>query len=277
MEHIQYLDKKVAFRVVGEGEATPVVLLHGFCEDSRIWDEWLTYLPGNRPCILIDLPGFGQSEVHPSITIEGMAEAVLAVMDHLHLGRVVLVGHSMGGYVSLAIAETSEDRLKALCMFHSHPFADSDEKKKARLKAAEFIRNNGHILYVRQMIPGLFAYDFSKGYQLEVNAMIHHAAAYDEGGILAALEAMRTRKDRSDVLARLTVPVQFIIGKLDEAVPFDLSMKQVHLPQIADVQIFPTVGHMGMFEAPQATARAFKDFLQFVEQPAPLTDNPDQP
>ena len=265
MDHISYLGKKVFFRVVGEGDSVPVVLLHGFCEDSRIWDEWLTLLPGSRSYILIDLPGFGQSEVHPSISIEGMAEAVVAVADHLHLDCFVLVGHSMGGYVSLAIAEGNEERLKALCLFHSHPFADSEEKKQARLKSAGFIKNNGHILYVRQMIPGLFAYDFSKGYQSEVNAMIHHAAAYEAAGILAALEAMRTRKDRAEVLAGLQIPVQFFVGKLDEAVPFDTSMKQVYLPALADIQVLPAVGHMGMFEAPQATARAFRNFLQFVE------------
>ncbi|RME01735.1 MAG: alpha/beta fold hydrolase [Bacteroidetes bacterium] len=275
MEHISYLGKKVAFRVIGEGDAAPVVLLHGFCEDSRIWDEWLTLLPNNRKYLLIDLPGFGQSEVLPDVTIDSMAEAVMAVVDHTGFDRFVLVGHSMGGYISLAIAEGNEDRLTALCLFHSHPFADSEEKKNARLKSAEFIRNNGHILYVRQMIPGLFAYDFSKGYQSEVNAMIHHAAAYDEAGILAALEAMRSRKDRSEVLSRLKIPVQFIVGKLDEAVPFELSMRQVHLPQTADIQVLSTVGHMGMFEAAQATARAFRNFLQFVEQLAVSTNNPD--
>ncbi len=268
MEHISFRDKKVAFRLIGDGDASPVVLLHGFCEDSRIWDEWLSFLPKNRRYILIDLPGFGQSEVIPAITMEGMAEAVMAVLNSLDIGHFVLVGHSMGGYVGLAIAEEYEAHLEALCLFHSHPFADSEEKKAARLKSAEFININGHILYARQMIPGLFAYDYSKGYQSEVNAMIHHAAAYDERGILAALEAMRSRKDRSEVLTRLQVPVQFIIGKLDQAIPFELSMKQVYLPQLADIQILPTVGHMGMFEADQASARAFRGFLQFVDASA---------
>lgn len=273
MEHISYLDKKVAFKVVGDGTKTPVVLLHGFCEDSRIWEDWLSLLPANRPYVLIDLPGFGKSEWHEAITISDMAYAVIEVVAHLGLNRFVLVGHSMGGYVSLAIAEAYESRLKALCLFHSHPFADTEEKKNARLKAAEFVRNNGHVLFVRQLIPSLFAYDFSKGYQSEVNALIHHAATFDEKGILAALEAMRNRKDRSEVLARLGIPVQFIIGKLDMAIPFETSMKQVYLPQVADVHILPTVGHMGMFEAPQATARAFKAFLKFIEEPSIWANN----
>lgn len=276
MDQISFFGKKVAFRIQGDGNAIPVVLLHGFCEDSRIWEEWLTLLPSNRKYILIDLPGFGTSELPSNLTIEGMASAVEAVVDHLQLDRYILVGHSMGGYVALALAEVGYQRMEGLCLFHSQPFADTEEKKEARLKSAEFIKNNGHILYVRQMIPGLFAYDYSKGYQSEVNAMIHHATAFSELAILAALEAMRTRADRSAVLAGLKIPVQFIVGKQDVAVPFETSMRQVHLPEIADIQLFPTVGHMGMFEAAQATARAFRNFLQFIETPITGVANAEQ-
>jgi len=260
MEQITFQGKKVAYYRTGEGEGTPVVLLHGFCEDSRLWDEWLAFLPA-RPYLCIDLPGFGQSELPDNLTIESMAESVDAVLQHLNIEKCVLTGHSMGGYVSLAFAEKHPEKLAGLCMFHSHPFADSEEKKAGRLKAIDFIHKNGHLLYVRQMIPQLFAYDYSKGYQMEVNRLIHNAIHYAPEAIIAALHAMRLRPDRSEVLAKITCPVLLLIGKHDNAVPLDLSMAMAHLPERASIHVFPTVGHMGMFSAQRETAKTFREFL----------------
>ncbi len=250
----------MAYERTGRGKQTPVVLLHGFCEDSRMWAEWMPFLP-DRPYVCIDLPGFGQSDPVVPVSMEYMADAVAAVLDQLKLGPCLLVGHSMGGYVALAFAERYPDRLAGLCMFHSHPFADTAERKEARLKSVSFIEQNGHILYVRQMIPQLFAYDYSKGYPAEVNRLIYHASQYAPEAITAALHAMRNRPDRAGVLRDLSCPVLLLIGKLDTAVPFQQSLEMTELPRQASVEIFPTVGHMGMFTAVRETARAFRDFL----------------
>lgn len=266
MHQFEFQGKKVACYFTGEieSESLPIVLLHGFCEDSRVWEEWLAFLPG-RHFISIDLPGFGNSELTENLTIESMAEAVNAVLQHLNVEKCLLTGHSMGGYVSLAFAEKYEEKLAGLCMFHSHPFADSEEKKAGRLKSVDFIKKNGHILYVRQMIPQLFAYDYSKGYQMEVNRLIHNAIHYSPEAIIAALDAMRLRPDRSAVLENIDCPVLLLIGKHDNAVPLDLSMAMSHLPQRASIHVFPTVGHMGMFSAQRETAKAFREFLQTFE------------
>lgn len=261
MQEINFKGKKIAYFLTGEGDQIPLVFLHGFCEDSRLWEEWLEHLP-QRPVLRIDLPGFGHSDLPDKLTIEGMAEAVDAVLRELNVEKCMLTGHSMGGYVALAFAEKHSEKLTGLCMFHSHPFADTEEKKAGRLKSADFIRKNGHILYVRQMIPQLFAYDFSKGYQMEVNRLIHNATYYQPEAIIAALEAMRLRPDRSEVLKNISCPVLFLIGKHDTAVPLELSMAQVHLPERSAIHVFPTVGHMGMFSAQRETAKAFKEFLQ---------------
>ncbi|MEZ4957904.1 MAG: alpha/beta hydrolase [Saprospiraceae bacterium] len=249
----------------GEGkEGIPVVLLHGFCEDSRMWDEWLPLLPSYRRYLCIDLPGFGNSELLETTTIETMADAVAAVLKDNNIEKCVLLGHSMGGYVACAFAKKYGNQLAGLCMFHSHPFADSEEKKEGRLKGIEFIKTNGHILFVRQLIPKLFNYDFSKGYQAEVNRLIYHATKYAPEAIIASLHAMRNRPDLSEVLANIKCPVLFFIGKKDAAIPLDVSLAQTHLPSIADIQIYSDVGHMGMFKSPRKTAKAFKEFLQMV-------------
>ncbi|HFA51772.1 MAG TPA: alpha/beta hydrolase [Bacteroidetes bacterium] len=264
MKKINYLGKEIAYYESEEGEGLPIVLLHGFCEDSRMWDEWLPKLPSYRTYLLVDLPGFGDSEMLEETSMENMAGAVAAVLEECGIKKCVLVGHSMGGYVGLEFAKKYSEKLAGLCLFHSHPFADAEEKKEARLKAVDFINKNGHILYVRQMIPKLFAYDYSKGYQSEVNRLIYFASKYKPEAIIAALRAMRLRPDNSEVLKNIKCPVQFIIGKDDSAIPYELSMAQAHLPNIADIQILPNVGHMGMFKEPRKTAKKFKEFLKLV-------------
>ena len=264
MEQITYKGSKVAYYLSGDKKSAPVVLLHGFCEDSRVWDDWMDFLP-DRFYIRIDLPGFGYSGLSATHSIEHMAEVVQAVVTHVGIGKFLLVGHSMGGYVSLAYAEKYESNLSGLCLFHSHPYEDSPEKKEARLKAVDFINKNGHILYVRQMIPQLFIYDYSKGYQMEVNRLIHYAIHYSQEAIIAALHAMRERPDRSEVLKKINCPVLFLIGEYDNAISLDISLRMSHLPARASIHIFPTVGHMGMFSAPRETSKAFREFLATFE------------
>lgn len=261
MEHIIFEGKQIAFLDnQQESEALPVVLLHGFLEDSRLWNEWLTLLPARR-YIRIDLPGAGSSELVENLTIERMAATVAAVVEQLGLKKFILTGHSMGGYVAIAYAEKWGDKLAGLCLFHSHPFADTEEKKEARQKSIDFIHKNGHVIYVRQTIPQLFVYDYSKGYQSEVNALIHNAVQFKPEGIIAALNCMRNRRDRSEVLRQIQCPVLMLIGKHDTAVPMELSMAMAPLPNRGIVHVFPTVGHMGMFSASRETAKAFREFL----------------
>jgi pimeloyl-ACP methyl ester carboxylesterase len=270
MEQIIFKGKQIAYSDSNPGknreaEGLPVVLIHGFLEDSRLWEEWLPLLP-NRRYICIDLPGFGSSELTENLTMAGMAEAVAAVIAHLDLQKFILTGHSMGGYVALAYAEKWAEKIAGLCMFHSHPFADSEEKKAGRLKAIEFIKTNGHVIYVRQTIPQLFIYDFSKGYQSEVNRLIHNAIYFSPEAIIAALDSMRNRQDRSEVLRNLDCPVLMLIGQHDTAVPLDVSMAMTTLPSRGIIHVFPTVGHMGMFSASRETAKAFREFLSEIRE-----------
>lgn len=265
MQHIDFQGKKIAYFSSGEKSEPTVVLLHGFCEDSRMWDEWLPLLSKHYHYLRIDLPGFGQSEVQPELSMDYIADAVNAVLEKEAIEKCLLTGHSMGGYVSLAFAEKYGEKLNGLCLFHSQPHADTEEKKAARLKAVGFVERQGHILYVRQLIPKLFAYDYSKGYPAEVNRLIYFASKYSPAGVIAALHAMRNRPDRRHVLKKIKCPVLFFIGKKDNAISLENSLEQTHLPNLSDIQIYSNVGHMGMFEAARETAKAFRSFLaQFV-------------
>lgn len=262
MKKITFQDTAIAYDTVGKGPA--VVLIHGFCEDSRMWEEFsLDLVEEKYKVITIDLPGFGQSSVWPNVSIADMAGAVHAVLQELKLDKVIMIGHSMGGYVSLAFAEKHPEYLIGMGMFHSHPYADSEEKKDGREKGIGFIERQGSALYVKQLIPALFAPDFVNSNAFLIEKLTFRASKYKAEGIIEGLKAMKNRPDRSPVLSTISCPVLFIVGKKDKAVPADKSMDQTHLPAISSIHILEKVGHMGMFEATKHTQLFVRKFIAF--------------
>ena len=255
-------EKNIAYQVEGKGPA--LVFLHGFCEDSGIWEDFKPdFIEENFKVITIDLPGFGQSDLLPENAIEDMAEAVATVIDKLNLPPFILIGHSMGGYVSLAFAEKYPNLLIGLGLFHSHPYADSEAKKEGRQKGINFIKEHGHVLFVKQLFPNLFTRKYARSNSFLIDKLTYQASNYQSESIISALEAMKNRPDRSMVLTQFSAPVLFIVGKEDTAVPADKSLEQTHLPQVASIHILEKVGHMGMFEAKKQTQLLIRQFAQF--------------
>ena len=262
MKLIDFEDGKLAYRSEGRGDT--VVLVHGFGEDHRVWNDFKQDLLEERYRVVsIDLPGFGRSSPLSKPSIDGYAAAVLAVLDHLKLDKVTLIGHSMGGYTALAVAEKQAERLLGLGLFHSHPYADSEEKKQARFKQIDFIHRQGHHLYVKQLVPKLFAERYAKSHPFEVDKLIHWGVRFPVEGITGALQAMAERPDRSSVLADVKCPVLFIVGQEDNAVPADASGKQLALPSVASIHVLPKVGHMGMIESMRPTQLIVRQFADF--------------
>jgi pimeloyl-ACP methyl ester carboxylesterase len=259
MNWIAFHGKKVAY--YDQGTGATLVLLHGLCEDSTIWNEFIKELPQFR-IIRVDLSGFGESELLPEPSIDLMAQSVKAVLNELGVTESVLIGHSLGGYVSVAFAKRYPDGIKGLGLFHSHPYADSEDKKKERRKSIQFIQKNGSILYVKQLIPGLFAELFATSNEFLINSLIFKASKYPPAAIISAHEAMLHRPDQAQVLRDAPYPVLFIIGKQDKVIPYQVSLNQTHLPAIADIHILPKVAHMGMFRAKEETLKIVRNFMQ---------------
>ena len=175
MEFIEFQKQQIAFSD-NKHEGIPVVFIHGYCEDQTMWDEFSEPFDIDYRLIKIDLPGFGLSEIKKSISIKEMADTVIAVLKHLKIKKYILIGHSMGGYVSLEIAKKEHQNLLGFCLFHSHPFEDSADVKKKRLKAVDFIEEIGQEIYVKQLIPRLFKPDFNKSNDYLVAKLVYQAS-----------------------------------------------------------------------------------------------------
>jgi pimeloyl-ACP methyl ester carboxylesterase len=175
-----------------------------------------------------------------------------------------MLGHSMGGYITLAFAEKYSASLTAFGLVHSSAFADSEEKKAARRKSIDFIKNNGAYEFLKTSIPGLFkGSDGSKGSDgLEpYDPLIEKGKNFTSDALIHYYQAMIARPDRTAVLKKFTGPILFIIGEHDNAVPFQQSLQQCYLPTVSHVHILRNSAHMGMLEESDNVNKILIDFL----------------
>lgn len=265
-KHLLYNNTSIFYRETGAG--TPVILLHGFGEDGNIWELITEELKNHFHLIIPDLPGSGNSEMlpgenyagsdsnksarpqHPSM--EDFAEIIKYIMDDVSIDECVLIGHSMGGYITIAFAEKFPEKLLAFGFFHSSAFADDPQKIETRLKAIEFIKSNGAQQYLKTSIPNLFADKFKHEHPEKIEELIIAGNRFTTTALIQYAFAMIDRPDRTGVLKSFRKPVLFIIGENDSAVPLQTSLQQCHMPGISFVYVLPETGHMGMIETPGA-------------------------
>jgi pimeloyl-ACP methyl ester carboxylesterase len=246
-KRLLFKDELLEYDVRGNG--LPVMLVHGFTEDRRIWDPLLTGMEDKYNWILPDLPGSGQSVFNGSLSqLNNFSEALKAIVDQEKIRDLVLIGHSMGGYISLAFAEKYPEKIRALGLFHSSSYADSAEKKESREKNIRFIQKNGAALFVEQVIPGLFSDSFKAEHPEEIRKLIDRYANFSQDSLVLYLEAMKQRPVTTGVLKSITKPVLFIMGEEDKAVPIKDALEQCHLPRISYIHILTHTAHMGMIE-----------------------------
>lgn len=256
---IKFKNIDISFTDTGRGKA--VVFLHGFLEDKSIWEPFAKELSSStRRVITIDLLGHGNSACLSYVhTMEEMAEAVESVLHHLKIRKAYFIGHSLGGYVSLAFAEKNPDGLKGLCMFHSSASADSMEKKKDRGRAIKVVKSNKN-LFINEAIPNLFNTKF-KPFKRGINQIKKIALNTSNQGVVAALEGMKIRLDREIILNFAPYPVLYIIGKHDNILPYNDLVKQAQLPKNGSYVLLENVGHAGFIEDKQETLKALKEFI----------------
>lgn len=259
---------KIAYTVSGKGRA--VVLLHGFLGSAEIWDGLRTSLSKYFKVICIDLPGHGQSDCFGYVhNMELMAKSVKAVTDSLHLSKYVVIGHSMGGYASLAFAELFPDNIRGLCLFHSTSYADSEQKKKDRDKAIKAVKNNYNI-YVRATIRNLFNTKNLKQLKKEILFTQQIARKTSKRGVVAALEGMKNRQSRDVVLHFADYPILFIVGKYDNLLPMQSLLDQAELCKHKHILLLEKSGHMGFLEEPKLCIKHIKRFIRESFKPYKL-------
>ena len=258
--YINFQNKRIHYN--SEGHGKPIVLLHGFLESLNIWKSFSTNLSSDYRIISIDLPGHGKSSSKTEIqSMDLMADSVKAVLDHLRIQTCVLIGHSMGGYVTLAFAEKYPEALNGYGLFHSHAGADTKEAKTNRKRTIQLVEKN-RLGFIQLFIPDLFALTNCKKFHKAIEKLKKQAGDTSKTGIIAALKGMKERPDRTHVLKATQHPVLFILGQEDTRIPLDVALKQASLAQRCEIHILKDVGHMGYIEDYEYTLNTIKYFAK---------------
>jgi pimeloyl-ACP methyl ester carboxylesterase len=209
--------------------------------------------------------------------MEGMAEVIKTILDTecpkvppptgggdlcaASCGEEAMIGHSMGGYILLAFMEKYPNHLNAFGLFHSSAYPDTEEKKATRRKAIEFINQHGAFEFLKITLPNLFSPNSQSQIPNSIKELIDRGNNFSPTALISYYEAMMQRPDRTEVLKKAAVPVLFILGETDTAVPLQDGLKQCHLPEKSYIHILHQSGHMGMLEEANASNRILENFL----------------
>lgn len=250
----------VVYSQAGVGE--PIVLVHGFLEGRTMWDEYAQKLSSSFNVICPDLLGHGETEnlgyVH---SMEDQADAVVAVLNAESVKACTIIGHSMGGYVALALAEAHPELVTRLALFHSTAYPDSDEKKKDRERVVDLVQRNKDV-YVKAAIPSLFAEGNRESLKNEIQNRIDIANGFSAQGIIANVHGMKERQDRTEVLKNGSFKKLILHGELDPVIPTKDVEALAALSDDIRLEVVNHIGHMGYLEAPEGCLNIIRSFCE---------------
>ena len=257
-QSIFFKNATISFSDVGKGAA--IVLLHGFLENTTMWDKIIPEISKRNRVIAIDLLGHGKSDclgyVH---SMELLAETVATVLKHLRIRKCVLIGHSLGGYVGLAFAEKHPQKIKGLCLMNSTSLPDDKERKKLRLRANTMVQQNFKNM-VRMSFVNLFGKASKTSFKEAVDFALNEALQTPIQGYIAVNEGMRIRKQRTQVLTSNTFKKLIIIGKNDPVLSAENSILEAKQTN-AEFVIF-NGGHMSHIENRAELITSLKAFIK---------------
>jgi pimeloyl-ACP methyl ester carboxylesterase len=258
-----YAGGRIHYSDSGAGKS--IVLLHGYLESSEIWDSFAVKLTSEFRVINLDLPGSGLSDVYGEVhTMEFMAKAIKELIDNLGLKSVFLAGHSLGGYVLLAFLELFPENLSGFCLFHSHPFPDSPEALEKRRREIEIVNAGKKNLMYPDNVIRMFANSNLEKFSDAIERSKDIASKIAGEGIIAVLNGMMIRPSRLKYMEEGKVPCLWILGSMDNYIPYESIQAKVKLPANARVIILRNTGHMGFIEEEENSLRAITEFVNNI-------------
>jgi pimeloyl-ACP methyl ester carboxylesterase len=241
-----------------EGEGLPIIFIHGFCETHELWSDFISSFTKTNRVITFDLPGFGQSPL-PSgeLTIDSIGLIIIKWLKNIGIVKAIFVGHSLGGYVALSIANQDPGTVAGLCLFHSTAGVDNEEKRSGRDRVNDFVRKHGVAPYTKTYVPGLF---FQKHHPA-ISGIYEMSLKTDPKTLILYSNSMKIRSDRTAVLKTADYPIMIIAGLNDKLIPVNDLMKQVTFSSNSELILLKHSAHMGMIEEGQIAGKAILKFV----------------
>mgnify|MGYP005850110989 CR=1 FL=1 len=243
------------------GSGQPLVLLHGFPLDSRVWEAQVQALSDQYRVIAPDLRGFGKTKSTGQFSMESLADDIHELKTQLGVRPCALAGLSMGGYVAQAYIKKYPTDFAALILVDTKPEADTTEAQHNREKMAADARSGGSKAVADQMMPKMLAPSAYVSRPQVVEKLRQIMESQDAESLAQACLAMRDREDFRSELASIAVPVLCIYGESDAITPPTVGQWIVSQVSHGRLAVIPGAGHMAPLEQPEAVTKAIRDFL----------------
>ncbi|VEB35925.1 lipolytic protein [Legionella sainthelensi] len=253
-------DQFISYTEVGQGK--PLVLIHAFPTDQRLWQPQLEGLKKHFRVITLDLWGFGQSSGGNgrAISMSEYADEVKQLLDYLNIDKAIIAGESMGGYIALAFLQKYTNKTAGLVLSNTQALADSEEMKATREATALDVLENG----IDSLIKGFMAKSLSPNASEEIKAYLYHILTQQKPTALAsALRGMALRETTSHVLATTIVPVLIITGEFDKIISPQQSVAMHALSKNSQLVILADAGHLSNFEQPNLWNQSVIDVFAY--------------
>ncbi|MGO1317239.1 MAG: alpha/beta fold hydrolase [Cellulomonadaceae bacterium] len=248
------------------GTGLPLVLLHGFPLDTRMWRDVVDLIPGQTPVYGVDLPGLGESPTGDDVaqtlglpaepSLDVSADGVAAALALAGVERAVVAGLSMGGYVVLALLERHPDLVAGAGLVDTKAGADPEEARANRLRVAEQVLREEKV----DAVLGMRTSTLGRTNRVTRPDLADRIERWirDQGpaGIAWSQRAMAARPDRTEVLGAYAGPVAVVVGDEDELSPLEVARQMSETAQDSRLTVVPRAGHMTAIEAPEPVASA---------------------
>lgn len=245
----------------GGGSGIPVVFIHGFPHSRSLWAPQVHALTGHARCIAPDLRGFGQTPAAEPYTVDRYADDVAALLRTLGVGRAVIAGLSLGGYVAFAFWRRHRERVRALLLASTRAGADDDAARARRRELIAVARESGSAAVAERMIVGMVGKSTRERSLALVESVRRMLAAAPVEGIVGALEAMMARPDSTPTLAEIDVPTLVVAGDEDVLAPPAEARAMQAAIRGSRLEVIAGAGHLSNFERPAAFNHVTGEFL----------------
>ncbi|WP_216830649.1 alpha/beta fold hydrolase [Alkalihalobacterium elongatum] len=235
-----------------QGTGEPLLFIHGFLSTNHVYDKVLSYFTKHYDVISIDLPGHGKSSYNNEKTVYDYAIRIVELLSSLHIINATWIGHSMGGYITMAAIENHTEYVKRAAFVYSSPVEDSNEDREQRDEHIQLVQTEGVAALAKKRIPTYFAF---QGDPKDVNEAYQHADQTTVEGAVGALYAMRDRPNQVDMLNRVDIPLLFLEGTKD------LSEAPFHTASPRITKAITDTSHMGMLDKPEQFIEALQGWL----------------
>lgn len=253
----------IAFEDSGPRGGAPVVFIHGFPFDRTTWDPQVREISRNHRAIAYDVRGHGESLVGDGqYSIELFVDDLVMLLDHLKVGRAVLCGLSMGGYIALRAAERQPERLSGLVLCDTKSGPDTDEAKIKRAVTIAAVKKDGVEKFAGEFIKAVLTENTLKTKSALAGALLNSIRANSPLGISGALLAMAARTDTTAALAKITVPALILVGEQDKITPPSAAEAMLKALPKAAMHVIPQAAHMSNLENPAVFNEKLMAFLK---------------